>query len=526
MTTNEGAVEPMQDTTLALTGEMFIGPDRVHGEEGELRAVDPRSGSELPTRFGIGGAKDAARAATLAGEAFESYRATPPEVRAAFLRGIAERIEELGDDLRACVVAETGIPEARVDGEMKRTTNQLRLFADVVSDGAWRGTRITRALPDRRPLPGPDVRQHKVPLGPVAMFSASNFPLAFSVAGGDTASALAAGCPVVVKAHGSHPATSELVASAVRSAVTAAGLHPGVFSLLHGPGQTIGVSLVTHEDIRAVAFTGSRRAGLALMDAVSRRAAPIPFYGEMSSVNPVFLLPHALEARPGPLAEGFFRSVTTGAGQLCTSPGLVFAVQGPGLDTFTEKVSGLVASSSAQPMLNAAISSSYASGLRHLQEHPGVEELASGLPDERLASAGAPTLFATDAATFFADPSLQQEIFGATSLLVRLEHADQISQVMNVIEPQLTVSIHVGPDDTLRGRSLLQQAEQKCGRLVFNDWPTGVEVCSAMVHGGPFPATTDGRSTSVGTLAMERFLRPVAYQDCPAYLLPEDLAVL
>jgi alpha-ketoglutaric semialdehyde dehydrogenase len=516
----------MQDTTPALTGEMFIGPDRVHGEEGELRAVDPSTGAELPTRFGIGGTKDAARAATLAGEAFASYRATPPEVRAAFLRGIAERIDGLGDDLRACVVAETGIPEARVSGEMNRTTNQLRLFADVVSDGAWLGTRVTRALPDRRPLPGPDVRQHKVPVGPVAMFSASNFPLAFSVAGGDTAAALAAGCPVVVKAHGSHPATSELVASAVRSAVAAAGLHPGVFSLLHGPGQTIGISLVSHEDIRAVAFTGSRRAGLALMDAASRRAVPIPFYGEMSSVNPVFLLPHALEERPDLLAEGFFQSVTTGAGQLCTNPGLVFAVRGPGLDTFTKKVSGLVASSGAQTMLNASISSSYASGVQRLRVHPGVEEIATGMPDERLASAGAPALFATDAATFFADPSLQQEIFGASSLLVRLDNAEQISQVMDVIEPQLTVSIHLGSDDSPRARSLLQQAEQKCGRLVFNDWPTGVEVCSAMVHGGPFPATTDGRSTSVGTLAIERFLRPVAYQNCPPNLLPQDLAAL
>jgi alpha-ketoglutaric semialdehyde dehydrogenase len=525
MTAEQTPVEPPKDTPFALTGEMFIGSDRVLGTGGELRAVNPRSGAELPTRFGVGGTQDAARAATLAGEAFASYRATSPGVRAAFLDRIADHIERIETPLRACVVAETGIPQERVRGELGRTTSQLRLFAEVVRDGAWLGTRFTPPLPDRRPLPRPDVRLHMVPVGPVAVFSASNFPLAFSVAGGDTASALAAGCPVVVKAHGSHPGTSELVAGAVRSAVADAGLHPGVFSLLHGPGETIGISLVTHEDIQAVGFTGSRRAGLALMAAVSRRVAPIPFYGEMSSVNPVFLLPHALEEHPDQLADGFFRSCTTGAGQLCTSPGLVFAVEGTGLATFTEKVSGLMASSSAQPMLNASISSSYASGIRRLQDHPGVEQLAIGATDEDIASAGAPAFFATDAATFFADPSLQEEIFGATSLLVRLDDVDQIRRAMDVVEPQLTVSIHLETEDTAVAQGLLEEAELKAGRIVFNDWPTGVEVCAAMVHGGPFPATTDGRSTSVGTLAIERFVRPVAYQNCPTTLLPEELVL-
>ncbi len=507
-----------------LTGEMFFGAARVRGTAGEVRATDPRTGEDLEPAFGLGTREDVDRAARLARAAFRTYRATAPEARAAFLEDVAARIEAVAEPLVTRVRAETGIAEARVRGELARTLGQLRLFARVVRGGAFHGARLESRLPDRKPLPRPDLRQRKVPLGPVAVFGASNFPLAFSVAGGDTASALAAGCPVVVKAHSSHPGTSELVATAIADAVAAAGLPEGVFSMVFGSGREVGQALAAHPDVAAVGFTGSRSGGLALVETANARPVPIPVYAEMSSVNPVVLLPGALAERGAAIGEAFVASLTMGVGQLCTNPGLVFAVEGPGLAEFLDAAAAAVRASAAQPMLSATICSAYDSGVTALREHPRVEEVATGSGDEEIASAGVTHLFTTTAEAFLADEALREEVFGSTSLVVRAPDTAALTALVETLEGQLTATLHLTDEDTATARELLPVLEETAGRIVANGWPTGVDVGEAMVHGGPFPATSDGRSTSVGTLAIERFLRPVAYQDLPAALLPDPVA--
>lgn len=507
-----------------LTGAMFLGADRVHGDSGVVHGADPRTGEQLEPAYGLGGPEQVRRAAELAAEAFVSYRRTDPEQRATFLEQIAANVDALGETLVERVQRETGIVEPRVRGELARTTNQLRLFARVVRDGSWLGARIDSALPDRAPLPRPDIRQRKVPLGPVAVFGASNFPLAFSVAGGDTASALAAGCPVVVKAHNAHPGVSELVAGALAEAVGQCDLHPGVFSMVFGAGNEVGIALVSDPAITAVGFTGSRQAGLALVAAAAARPVPIPVYAEMSSINPVFLMPGALAADAEGLADAYVASLTVGVGQLCTNPGLVFAVDGPDLDTFVKASGAVLADSPALPMLNAGIQRSYTEGVERLQSLPTVAQIAAGRTDDALAAPGQAHVFATTNEDFVAEPAMRDEVFGASSLVVRLSDAEQFAAAAAELEGQLTATIHAVDSDHATAATLLPVLEDKVGRIIFNGWPTGVEVSHAMVHGGPFPATSDGRSTSVGTLAIERFLRPVAYQDVPTTLLPAALA--
>ncbi len=505
---------------VALTGEMFLGAQRVRGTTDTVHGFDPRSGEQLEPAYGLGSTDDVARAAALAAEAFGVYRKTTPQARAAFLDQVADNIDALGEQLVERVQRETGIVEPRVRGELGRTTNQLRLFAAVVREGSWVGARIDPALPDRTPLPRPDLRQRKVPLGPVAVFGASNFPLAFSVAGGDTASALAAGCPVVVKAHSAHPGTSELVAGAIAAAVAKHGLPEGTFSMVYGNGPDVGTALVSDPRIKAVGFTGSRGGGTALMAAAAARPVPIPVYAEMSSINPVFLLPGALAADPEGLAAAYVASLTVGVGQLCTNPGLVFAVDGPEVDTFLAATAASVTGSSALPMLNPGIHASYLEGVAALAAHPRVEEVAAGQDDDTLAAAGQAHVFSAPGDAFLAEPALHAEVFGSSSLVVRVSSADQLAEVAEALEGQLTATVHATDADHAAAASLLPVLEDKVGRIVFNGWPTGVDVGHAMVHGGPFPATSDGRSTSVGTLAIERFVRPVAYQDVPAALLP------
>jgi alpha-ketoglutaric semialdehyde dehydrogenase len=507
-------------TTIELTGAMLIGAERVVGTEGTFTGVNPRTGKELEPTYGLGSRADVARAAELAGEAFGVYRQTGPKERSSFLDTIADNIEALGDTLVERVQLETGIIEPRVRGEMARTVSQLRLFARVVSDGTWVGARLESALPDRKPLPRPDIRQRKVPVGPVAVFGASNFPLAFSVAGGDTASALAAGCPVVVKAHSAHPGTSELVAGAIARAVAEHGLPEGVFSMVFGSGREVGISLVSDPHIKAVGFTGSRTGGTALMEAAAARPTPIPVYAEMSSLNPVFLLPGAVAKDAQGLGAAFVESMVTGIGQLCTNPGLVFGIEGPDLDAFISAAADTVHDSSAGVMLNEGIHSAFCAGVERLRKTDGVEEVATGRVDETIASGGAASLFSVSVDTFLADPSLQEEVFGASSLVVRLQDPDQFTKVVKTLEGQLTATTHATEEDLPLAAELIPQLEEKVGRILFNGWPTGVDVGEAMVHGGPYPATSDGRSTSVGTLAIERFLRPVAYQNVPAALLP------
>ncbi|WAL69721.1 aldehyde dehydrogenase (NADP(+)) [Amycolatopsis cynarae] len=501
---------------------MLIGAQWVTGTGPEVRSWDPRTGEPLDPAYHYGGDEEVARAASLAEAAFGPYRATDSATRARFLDRIAEEITARGDAIVQRAHRETALPPARLTGEVARTTGQLRLFGETLREGSWQGARIDPALPGRTPLPRPDLRQRRIGLGPVAVFGASNFPLAFSVAGGDTASALAAGCPVVVKAHDAHLGTSELVAAAVRAAVEACELPEGVFSLLVGDGPELGTRLVTDPRIRAVGFTGSRAAGLALVRAAAARPQPIPVYAEMSSVNPVVVLPGALAARAGRLGADFVASLTLGAGQFCTNPGLVLVLDGPGLDEFLAAAAKAVAANGGATMLTTGIARGYAERRDGIAGRPGVTELARGASGEG-AACGAAALFTVDAAAFLADPALHEEVFGATSVVIRCSGTEELTTVLRGLEGQLTATVHAEPEDHALAAALLPLLELRAGRILVNGWPTGVEVGHAMVHGGPFPATSDARTTSVGSLAIERFLRPVAYQDVPAALLPPVL---
>lgn len=510
------------DHETPVTGRLLIGGADVEGRDPSFQAVNPKTGEPIGPAFGGGTAADVASACRLAAEAFDRYRETAPEARATLLEAIATRILALGDALveRAC--AETGLPRPRIEGERGRTVGQLRLFAAVLREGGFLGVRIDRAQPDRKPLPRSDIRLRMVALGPVAVFGASNFPLAFSVAGGDTASALAAGCPVVVKAHPAHPGTSELVGRAVQAAVKDCGLPDGVFALVGGAGTAVGAALVADPHIKAVGFTGSRRGGLALVAIAAARAEPIPVYAEMSSINPVFLLPAALKARGEAIGRDFAASLTMGAGQFCTNPGLVLALDGPDLEPFLRSAAAALEGSAALTMLTEAIHGAYTKGVETLEAHRDVTAVARGKaevgPNE--ARAG---LFVTDAVHFLADKALRDEVFGSSSVVVRCPDAAALHAVAEALEGQLTATLQMDEGDHDRARALLPVLERKVGRILVNGFPTGVEVGHAMVHGGPFPATSDSRTTSVGSLAIERFLRPVCYQDMPGALLPAAL---
>jgi len=506
---------------MTITGEMIIGSQLVRGNAGEQRAYNPSTRAEFEPSFGQASGADVDRACELAAAAFDPYRALPLEQRARFLEAVAEQILAIGPELIERAQQETGLPQARLEGERMRTVTQLRLFAKVVRDGRFLGATIDSALPERTP-PRPDLRLAKIGLGPVAVFGASNFPLAFSVAGGDTASALAAGCPVVVKAHGAHLGTSELVGRAVQRAVIDAGLPEGVFSMLFGDGRTIGQQLVAHPAIKAVGFTGSRGGGTALMRTAASRPEPIPVYAEMSSVNPVFLLPKALEEGGAALANGFVDSLTLGVGQFCTNPGLVFAVKGAALDAFTAAATTALQAKGAGTMLTAGIHEAYNSGIARFGSTDGLRLVAQG-STEGIGCAAQAALYQVDASAFIGNPDLQDEIFGPAALVVRFDSEEQMLQAAEQLHGQLTATVHVRQADHALAAKLLPILERKAGRVLFNGFPTGVEVSHAMVHGGPFPATSDSRSTSVGATAIDRFLRPVCYQNLPAELLPEAL---
>ncbi|PAX07741.1 aldehyde dehydrogenase (NADP(+)) [Sphingomonas lenta] len=500
---------------MQVNGAMLIGA----GEAWTERRFSAPGGD---TGFSSAGPDEAARACALAEAAFPGFSETDPAARAAFLEGVADAIGEIGDALIERAMAETGLPRARLEGERGRTTGQLRLFAEMLRRGDWADATIDPAMPDRQPLPRPDLRRRNVALGPVAVFGASNFPLAFSTAGGDTASALAAGCPVVVKGHPAHPGTGELVARAVRHAVAQAGLHEGVFSFLPGETNELGGALVADPRIKAVGFTGSRGGGLALMRIAAARPEPIPVYAEMSSINPVILLPAALKARAEALGPAFVQSLTMGAGQFCTNPGLVLAVAGPALDRFVRAAADALAAAQPQRMLTPGIRQAYEQGVEALERHAAVELVARGCVGEGQDQASG-ALFRTDAAGFLGDQALGHEVFGSSSVVVACRDLDEIARVLAEVEGQLTATLHLDPADEPLAAPLVPLLQRKAGRILANGWPTGVEVAHAMVHGGPFPATSDGRTTSVGTLAMQRFLRPVCYQGLPDGLLPPAL---
>jgi alpha-ketoglutaric semialdehyde dehydrogenase len=506
---------------LSLNGVSLIGA--TNGSSGAaFHAVNPATGESLSPAFASASPTDVDRATQLAQEAFPVYATLSGEKRGKFLRAIATALEANGPEIVARAQLETGLPKARLDGELARTTGQLRLFAQVVDEGSWVNARIDLADSSRKPAK-PDIRSMLKPLGPVAVFGASNFPLAFSVAGGDTASALAAGNPVIVKAHPAHPGTSELAGEAIRQAVQVSGLPQGVFSLLFDAGVEVGTWLVQHPLVKAVGFTGSLGGGRALMDLAASRPEPIPCYAEMGSTNPVFILPDALKARATEMAGGLYASVTIGSGQFCTKPGLVFTPRQAETQAFVDELAGRVKESPAQTMLTSGIAGRYRTAVDSRRSKNRAAVLAQSDAHAADGAHAQPVFFRTEAAAFLEREELSHEVFGPTSLLVEYTTHDEILKAASQLEGHLTATVHGSDADLEAHRDLIAILEKKVGRIVFNGYPTGVEVCHAMVHGGPYPATSDGRSTSVGTMAILRFARPVCYQNCPESLLPGEL---
>ncbi|HET9216309.1 MAG TPA: aldehyde dehydrogenase (NADP(+)) [Terriglobia bacterium] len=459
-----------------------------------------------------------------ANPAFIEFRRIPSERRAGFLERIGEHIESLGDELLTTASTETSLPIAdRLVGERARTVNQLRMFAALIREGSWVDARLDKAIPDRRPVPKPEIRRMLIPIGPVTVFAASNFPLAFSVAGGDTASALAAGCPVIVKAHPAHPATSELVAGAIVRAAGETGMPAGVFSLLQSTRNEISIAAVRNPFSKAVAFTGSLRAGRAIFDAAVSRVDPIPVYAEMGSINPVFILPGALRERAETIAQGMKTSVMLGGGQFCTSPGLAVGIGTKHFSQFAEALQELMRNAPPPTMLHAGILQSFEAGVERFRGIEGVRMVASAVDTDRGKAEATPAVFAADFETFQKHHALSEELFGPSTLLVQCSSREQMLAVAEGLEGHLTATIHGTVEDLMEYADLLMILERKVGRLIFNGFPTGVEVCPSMHHGGPYPATTDSRSTSVGTAAILRFARPVAFQNFPQAALPVEL---
>ena len=507
---------------MQLTGNLLIGQQSVQGANGAIKAVNASTGAAVEPAFGGATLADLDRACALAWSAFDVYRETAPEARAKFLETIAQNILDIGDDLIERCMIESGLPRPRLEGERGRTVGQLRMFADVVRNGDYLGVRIDPPQPERKPLARVDLRLRHIGVGPVAVFGASNFPLAFSVAGGDTASALAAGCPVIAKAHSAHPGTAELVGRAVQKAVKDCGMPEGTFSLLYDSGRDIGQGLIKDNRVKAAGFTGSRGGGTALMKLAAERAEPIPIYAEMSSINPVLLFPAALSNRVDAIARGFVQSLVLGAGQFCTNPGLVLAVDGPDLDKFIEAASAALKETSAQTMLTPGIHKAYEGAVEKAASHAEVQTVARGL-EAQGGNQGQAALFVTTADAFRKNLELQDEIFGASSLVVRCPDIAAMRELVESLEGQLTAALQIDEADYADARTFVPALERRTGRILVNGFGTGVEVGHAMVHGGPYPSTADGRSTSVGSLAINRFLRPVSYQDLPEALLPDAL---
>lgn len=513
---------------MALTGISILGYSSGSPRADSFRATNPVTGAPIEPQFYSASIEDVNHAALLAERASSVWSRASGKTKGALLRKIAEKIEALGDELTARVTEETALPAARVKSEAARTCFQLRLFAQVVEEGSWVGARIDRADPSRLPLPKPDIRSLWRAIGPVAVFCASNFPLAFSVAGGDTASALAAGNPVVVKAHSAHPGTAEMIGQAIRNAARELGAPDGVFSLLFDAGIDVGLCLVKHPSIRAVGFTGSREGGRALMDAAASRPQPMPVFAEMSSINPVFILPGAMRERAAEIAQGAHASVTLGAGQFCTKPGVIITAADPAntakSEEFAASLRELMRTPAEFTLLTSRIHDAYLSHTNSRAHQQDVSEVVkaartTGSPALRVA----PVLFETTAAAFAGNPELHAEIFGPSAVLISHASRDELLQLARSLEGHLTATLHGTEQDLRDYADLIAILESKVGRLIFNGYPTGVEVCHAMVHGGPYPATSDGRTTSVGTQAIYRFARLVCFQNFPNASLPDEL---
>jgi NADP-dependent aldehyde dehydrogenase len=502
-----------------IIGHNYIGGARSADGDIRVQSHDASTGEALPYSFAQATVEEVDAAAQAAATAYPVFRNLSASRRAEFLEAIAAQLDALDDDFVALVTRETALPAGRIQGERGRTSGQMRLFAQVLRRGDFYGARIDRALPERQPLPRVDLRQYRIGLGPVAVFGASNFPLAFSTAGGDTAAALAAGCPVVFKAHSGHMATAERVADAIIRAAEQTGMPKGVFNMIYGAG--VGEALVKHPAIQAVGFTGSLKGGRALCDMAAARKQPIPVFAEMSSINPVVVLPEALQFRGEKIASELVASVVQGCGQFCTNPGLVIGISSPRFSAFTALLSTLINEQPAQTMLNAGTFRSYSNGVQALMSHPGIDHLAGKSQQGNQAQ---PHLFKADVSLLLnGDPLLQEEVFGPTTIVVEVADKVELQRALQSLHGQLTATLIAEAGDLRTHGELLPLLEQKVGRVLFNGYPTGVEVCDAMVHGGPYPATSDARGTSVGSLAIDRFLRPVCYQNCPDALLPEAL---
>lgn len=502
-----------------ILGHNFIGGTRSASGEPKLKSVDATTGEALPYSFSQATEAEVDAAVQAADAAFLEYRQLSPARRAEFLDAIADEIDQLGDDFVAIVCQETALPAGRIQGERGRTSGQMRLFAKVLRRGDFLGARIDQALPDRKPLPRVDLRQYRIGVGPVAVFGASNFPLAFSTAGGDTASALAAGCPVVFKAHSGHMATADQVGEAIIRAAERTGMPKGVFNMIFGAG--VGEPLVKHPAIQAVGFTGSLSGGNALSKMAAERPQPIPVFAEMSSINPVVVLPEALAARGDTIAKELAASVVMGCGQFCTNPGLVIGVRSPAFSAFLAQLQEQMGAQAPQTMLNAGGLRSYSKGVEHLLGHAGITHLAGEPQEGQQAQA---QLFKADVSLLLnGDELLQEEVFGPATIVIEAADDTELKRALQSLRGQLTATLIGEIGDLTQYQWLVPVLEQKVGRILVNGYPTGVEVCDAMVHGGPYPATSDSRGTSVGTLAIDRFLRPVCYQNYPDALLPEAL---
>jgi NADP-dependent aldehyde dehydrogenase len=508
------------DHCAAIRGQQFIGGRRCASGEAELVSLRADNGQPTGYRFHSATPAETAAAAECAARAFAAYSQLSTDRRADFLDAIAEQLDALGEDFFALATQETALPLARLSSERARTSGQMRLFAKLLRRGDVHAARIDSALPERTPLPRPDLRQYRTALGPVAVFGASNFPLAFSTAGGDTAAALAAGCPVVFKAHTGHMITAELTAQAIERARERQNIPPGVFNMNFG--DRVGAELVQHPAIQAVGFTGSLKGGRTLFDLAMRRPQPIPVFAEMSSINPVVILPQALARRGQQIAQELVASFTLGCGQFCTKPGLIIGRRGPALSRLIDELAARVNATAPQPMLNPGTLEHYHLGLQALDAHQGIRHLAG--QRQRAPYLAAAQLYQADVALLLqGDPLLQQEVFGPVAILVEADTTEQLQAALEALQGQLTATLLADDDELADAAGLAQLLARKAGRVLCNGYPTGVEVCDAMVHGGPYPATSDARGTSVGTLAIERFLRPVCLQNYPAALLPPPL---
>ncbi|MEI5996697.1 aldehyde dehydrogenase (NADP(+)) [Paraburkholderia bengalensis] len=506
---------------MKLTGNLLIGAHEVTATAGTMKALNPATNAQIEPSFAFGATAEVERAARLADDAFDSYNHTSLDARAAFLERIADGLDAVAPELAQRASLETGLPAAQLEAETAKAATQFRQFADVVRQGRFRQATIDPAQPERQPRARMDHRMQKIALGPVAIFGASNFPISYSVAGGDTASALAAGAPVIVKAHNAHPGASEIMARVIQQAVKDAGLHEGVFSMLRGGGNEIGEALVDHPLIKGVTFTGSEAGGMALFRRAQQRPDPIPVFTEMTSVNPTFVLPAALAARGGPIGDGFGERMLVNVGQACLKPAILLAIDGPGYAALKQALTARVEAMHARTMLTPGIWKSYGDNLAR-RESAGAQRIAAGGKAEG-ALDGQAVLLEVDGARMLAEPSLSEEVFGPAALLVRVQDVEQLLALAKQFRGQLSATLQIDAADHALAARLVPVLERRTGRIVVNAFAHPQEVSHASIHGGPFPATSDSRFTSVGMTAIERFLRPVCYQGFPDALLPEAL---